>query len=361
MKTLKLVVFCLLTISGLKSYCQDPSFSQFYFNQTYFNPAFVGLHGGSNVNLTYRRLWVNMPGKFETMFFNFDSDISAINGLGGFGINAYRDVEGEGNLTTTGVDIMLSTRFPNNSSKRRTLNENFYIQPGIAVGLIHKDIDWNNLVFGDQLDAIYGNVRPSNFSHPADQENIFPDFKIGVVFKYGKGPKKNVFRGNWDVKFGFAAHHVFEPNQSFLGQESRLARKYVSHLNFNFALNHEADMIFAPCIVWESQAQMNTFIGGFNLLWKNVFIGSWLRTFKNYDALVFTLGFIQGSDMPYTDKFKMYYSYDLTVSGLSNRASGGSHEISLVYYFNKSLNAWLKLGRKKGSDKFKKIPCPTGF
>lgn len=360
MKTKKILIIIPLLLFHFALNAQDPSFSQFYFNQTFFNPGYTAFHGGTNFSATYRRQWVNIPSKFETLFFNFDSDISSIPGLGGIGINAFKDIAGNGLLSSTGAEIMISNRFPTILSKRYSYFEKFYIQPGISIGFNQKELDWSKFIFGDQLDGVYGLVKPnSEFTPPSDNSIIFPDFKIGVVFKYGEGPKKNneIYK-NWDVRLGFAMHHVFEPNQSFLGQNSRLPRKYVSHLNFNIALNREADMIFAPCIVWENQQTMNTILGGFNFLWKNFFIGGWYRGFENSDALILNLGFIAGNDYNYSNKFKIYYSYDLTISGLTNRTTGGSHEISVSYYFDSSLNQWLKLKNNKRVRK-DKIPCPA--
>jgi hypothetical protein len=54
---------------------------------------------------------------------------------------------------------------------------------------------------------------------------------------------------------------------------------------------------------------------------------------KNSDAFIFALG----SDIYYginKKRFKIYYSYDLTISQLSNNYSGGSHELSLQFKFD---------------------------
>jgi type IX secretion system PorP/SprF family membrane protein len=359
MNNIKYIIFCLLAVLGCNSFAQDPSFSQFYFNQTYFNPAYVGYHGGTMLNATYRRQWIKLPGKFETKYFNIDSDISSINGLGGIGLTAYTDMEGDGFLSTTGADVMLSLRFPTNSSKRYSYKEVFFIQPAFGIGIMQKNIDFSKFTFGDQLDPITKKIDPyTAFKYPLDHDIIFPDFKFGVLLKYGKGPMKGIeVRENWDIRFGFAVHHLFEPNQSFLGQTSRLPRKLVVHLNSNISLNRDADMIFAPCVVWEHQAQMNTILGGCNFLWKNIFIGGWYRAFNNSDALIFDFGLIVGPDRKHSNKYKFYYSYDMTISNLSNSATGGSHEISISFYFDNSLNE-LKIGGKKHK-KREKIPCPA--
>jgi hypothetical protein len=50
-----------------------------------------------------------------------------------------------------------------------------------------------------------------------------------------------------------------------------------------------------------------------------------------------------------TPKFKVGYSYDITVSKLGNGVSGGSHEVSLGFNF----------ACKKKPKNFRKISCPS--
>jgi hypothetical protein len=72
--------------------------------------------------------------------------------------------------------------------------------------------------------------------------------------------------------------------------------------------------------------------GGFNA-------GVWYR---NRDAFILTVGINTG-------KFKLGYSYDVTVSRLNNGVSGGSHEISLG----------LNLNCKQRPTTFKLVSCPS--
>ncbi len=352
MRTTKIIIIGLFLIIGLISFGQDPSFSQYYFNQTYFSPALAGIHGGSSVNLTYRRQWVNMPGKFETIFFNFDTDISSAKGLGGVGLTIYKDVEGEGYLTTLGASLLLNSRI--------RIAETGFLQVGASISVYNKTIDFSKFTFGDQIDPVYG-VQPieSTFSHPKEQNNIFPDLGIGMVYAFGKGPKKRLTFNNYNAKIGIAIHHINEPNQSFLDQKSKLPMKLVLHANMNIAMNNQASIIFSPCIVFEYQEafkqnnyDMKTMYGGFNLLYTNFFLGSWIRLFNNSDAMIFNVGFISGNEDKYSNKFKVYYSYDMTISGLSTSTTGGSHEIALVYFFHDKINI------KRGKRVLSPLECP---
>ena len=67
-------------------------------------------------------------------------------------------------------------------------------------------------------------------------------------------------------------------------------------------------------------------------------VGAWMR---NRDAFILTFGVDTGT-------FKIGYSYDLTISQLTNQ-SGGAHEVSLG----------LNLNCKKKIPKFRTISCPS--
>ncbi len=337
MNSIKVIFFGLLTLIGKVVLGQDPSPSQYYFNQTYFNPALAGIHGGTNFGLTYRRLWPNMPSKFETMYFSFDTDISAVKGLGGFGFTLYKDVEGAGFQTTLGGSLELNSRI-------RVMRTSF-IQAGLSVSVYSKSLDWSKFTFGDQLDPYYGVLStPSAFIRPIDQSHIFPDISVGIVYAYGRGPKRHIFKKNYNAKFGISLQHFNEPTTSFLDQKSKLPMKMVIHGNANIAVSRNADMIFSPCLIFEYQEafrwsnfDMKTLYVGYNVLWNNFFMGNWYRFYSNIDALTICVGFITGSNNKNTNKFKLYYSYDMTLSNLSIRSTGGSHEIGLAYYFSDKL------------------------
>jgi len=63
------------------------------------------------------------------------------------------------------------------------------------------------------------------------------------------------------------------------------------------------------------------------------------------DALILYLGL-------YFKQLTIGYSYDFTISNLQT-ASGGAHEISIVYEFN------TRSTQKDVKKKYKLIPCPT--
>ena len=80
-------------------------------------------------------------------------------------------------------------------------------------------MDWSKLSFGDQIDPIEGFIYPTaedivNYSN----NKGFTDFATGFM---GFGSANDKFDYYF---FGFAAHHITQPDQGFLG-ESRLPMK----------------------------------------------------------------------------------------------------------------------------------------
>ena len=79
-------------------YAQDPSFSQFYANKLYLNPAFAGSQPGLSVSMAYRSQWSYVPGGFKT--YNIGVDIQEPLLSSTFGFIALQDQEGAGALKT---------------------------------------------------------------------------------------------------------------------------------------------------------------------------------------------------------------------------------------------------------------------
>ncbi|MFZ4400726.1 MAG: PorP/SprF family type IX secretion system membrane protein [Bacteroidales bacterium] len=353
MKTIKMIIISFFLLYGFNMFAQDPSFSQFYMNQTYYNPAFVGIHGGMMFNSTYRRQWVNIPSKFETMYVNFDSDISCISGLGGIGFSAYRDSEGLGYLTNTGFKLSLSTR--------SFINQNTFVQFGSSLSLIQQKVDFSKFTFPDQYDPMNGLSNPTSFTFQTDSRILFPDISFGFVIKGGDGPKKGLFNSNFDYKIGASIDHLVSPKRSFLGQEESIPKKIVLSANANIATNRTANFIFSPCFVFEKQDYMNTFLFGYNFTWgETVYLGNWLRI-NNITTLSFTFGFnskLYKYNNRVFDMLKFYYCYDITISGIDNTSTGGSHEIGIAYLFERSLCKFLGIGNSGNKHKrMRRIPC----
>lgn len=307
---------CIILVQDVKA--QDPLFSQFYANPLYLNPAFAGTARCPRVVMNYRNQWPGIPGNFVTYSASYDQHVDDI--IGGLGVIAMNDRAGAGTLTTTGVSGMYSYQLP--------VNRFFSIRAGFQAGYYQKKIDWNNLVFGDQISDRNGFIYKTAET-PIQNSRGVADFSAGILAFSDK------FYG------GFTAHHLTQPYEGFTNAaKSRLPRKYTGHVGAVIPLNPFStdDWTLSPNVIYQQQANFQQLNLGLYVSKGPMVGGLWYR---NRDAIIALVGFKM-------DKFKIGYTYDVTISKLSN-ASAGSHELSMILTFK------CKVKRKK----FNTINCPT--
>jgi type IX secretion system PorP/SprF family membrane protein len=95
----KIVLLCVLSLNVLTSLAQDPTFTQFYANPLYLNPALAGSYGCSRFALNYRNQWPQLSGNYLTYSASYDQYFKNISG--GFGVLATHDQQGQGTIQTT--------------------------------------------------------------------------------------------------------------------------------------------------------------------------------------------------------------------------------------------------------------------
>ena len=81
------------------AYAQDPSFTQFYANPLYLNPAMAGSANCPRVAMNHRNQWPNLKGAYITNSISMDKGFEALHG--GMGHQILNDIQGEGALTNT--------------------------------------------------------------------------------------------------------------------------------------------------------------------------------------------------------------------------------------------------------------------
>jgi len=318
------LVILLLIASPLEA--QDNQYSQFTNLPIYYNPGYTGLEQGMRAKFAYRRQWVKMPHDFKSMNFNLDLAARGIPGSGGLGIMFDSGNEGGGLIKKSSFGLNLAVRIP--------IMENVISQLGISAIFVQKTIDWSRLVFSDQLDENYGNIYTSDFVPPSSNKVNYPDFTVGGIFRF----KRDAGRESTVIgTFGLAIHHLFEPNESFISQESKLPVKFVGSMDFQIApeegsKNAERGFKYNPALIYMNQGGMDSWSVGMNVYKFPLYVGLWYRSsefqFLNNDALIVVLGINTnfGSDA----RMKIIYSYDVMLTDLT-KATGGSHEITLIF------------------------------
>ncbi len=328
------IFILLLILTGLfteEVSAQDPQFSQFYANQVLLNPAFAGAAQGPRLAMNYRRQWAAIPGSFKTFAAAFDTPWEIGNSNHGVGLVAMTDQAGEGNLTKLTALLAYSFQW--------TLDKNNIVRLGISGGIQQSSIDLLKLRFPDQIDPTTGFVDANgvpNFTNETfnnlKPSRITEDVSAGFVYY-----NKYAF-------VGVTGDHITQPQQTFIdpaAPDARLPFKLSVYAGLDIPLDRDEIKSFMPTLLFKRQGAFTQIDAGFYFNTDPVVFGLWYRGLRNPDAVVALVGLKKGM-------LSVGYSYDYTISSLTNRISGGSHEVAIIIEFEK--------GKKKR--KHQKYPCP---
>jgi len=316
---------------------QDPQFTQFFANPLYLNPAFAGSARCPRVNINYRNQWPALKETYITTSAGYDQHFDAING--GVGLLFLNDKAGEGTITTNQISGMYAYQL--------NVNRKLSMRFGLQATYVQKRLDFSKLTFGDMIDPRYGFVYPTQEVRPNESKN-YMDFSAGALAYSSK------------VYGGFAVHHLTEPDEAFIVKgTSKLPRKLTAHIGAMLpvgdtyssrgrgSINRDEGTYISPNLLFQQQASFNQLNLGMYILHSPIVGGLWYRgnfggdKFMSSDSFIALVGIQKGL-------FKFGYSYDVTVSALSN-ATGGSHELSLGLQFE----------CRPKKKRFRAISCPS--
>ena len=102
-------IFLLITMTSYSQ--QDPLFSQYMFNMSYFNPGYVGSTDMICMSLANRQQWVGFPGAPSTSFFQANAPVKPFGINSGVGLSFMNDNVGfDNNLNITGYYVGCSIK-----------------------------------------------------------------------------------------------------------------------------------------------------------------------------------------------------------------------------------------------------------
>lgn len=316
---------------------QDLQYSQYYNAPLFLNPAFAGSANNTRAIVNYRLQWPGLYKPYSTVSFSFDHLIEPANS--GVGLIVRRDAQGAGRLNATEVGGIYSYLVG--------INESWAFMPAIQASWISRDISYQNLTFGDQIDVNDPNGKaPTGDLLASDMRVNFLDFSTGGL----------LFSDNFWL--GLSVNHLNRPNQAFSGEEDRLPLK--TSLNFGYKIYFDAptyrgyrEKSLIPTILYKSQGKFDQLDIGLYGIYEPIMIGLWYRgipvkkysrEYNNHDAIVVMAGVNMGF-------LTFAYSYDITVSTLAPY-SAGAHEVSLIL-------EWYKPYKVK--KKRRHVPCPSFY
>jgi type IX secretion system PorP/SprF family membrane protein len=304
-----LLIFIFLIFTGQIS-AQDPGFSQFFANPVYLNPAFAGTTELPRVAMNYRNQWPQKGATFTTYSLSYDQLLKKYNA--GLGVQITRDQELNNVVNSHTAHLTYAYHLQ--------LGFESFMTFGLQGGMVLKQFNTSRLVFPSGIDQLSGEVTEWFSDNYASEKTLFPDFSAGAVGQHG------------EMYWGIAAHHLTRPGESLIegDQRGNLPVKWTLHAGAHMRRFHHGllSRIFtlSPNLLYQQQGSFKQLNAGIYMIEKSFLFGGWFRNNMDIrpDAIIFLAGFAR-------EKFRLGYSFDLTLSRLSNY-SYGSHEFSLIFF-----------------------------
>ncbi len=319
---------------------QDPHFSQFYASPLTLNPAIAGTYSGTfRISSIYRDQWrsavddplrtfaISGDVKFELNFSNKKnlSDIVAL------GITFFGDRVSTFDYNTN--QIVLTGAY----HKALDHKTKQYIGLGFQGGILQKSLNYEDLTFQDQFNAIDGYTNASGENLPVNNK-AFSDLSAGLY--YSITPSKS-----FSFHAGIGYFHLNKPNLSFYNSADVIDPNVIKTdvLHAKWSLHTGASIKTGDRMSLQPRANMlvqgpNTELNlGATFRYKlsktsgqYFLIGPYIRGVKNYnnygmESIIGMVGFEMSN-------FILGFSYDQNLSTLVNdRRSLSSLEFSIIY------------------------------
>lgn len=312
MRTTRINCFFLFALyllgTGLAG-AQDAHFTQQYANRLYLNPAFSGLGRDWSVATAHRNQWLSLNGSFTTnqvsADYRFGDTKSAI------GMVLQQDRAGIGGLQKLQAALAYAYH--------TRLTENLAFSAGLQTTIASLRVNYDNLVFGDQL-SDYGQTALTSAEANQFDPTSYVSFAVGSI----------LYNNNFWA--GLNVSHLNQPSFGF-DETTRLPLRFVANAGYKFYLNTDlrrsnAEVSISPAV---------------NLIQQQNFRRVDLALYTIYSPLALgviykgvpvagpeqdqSLGIIAGVRL---NRLRIGFSHDAGVKGFGRQA-GGANEISLVF------------------------------
>jgi len=337
LKNLTLLLFMIIASFSVVN-SQDAHFSQFYASPLTLNPALAATSGSAyRVALNYRDQWRSaLDDPLRTFSVQGDlryqmDEVSKRPDFAGLGFQFYSDQVTTFDLNTNQIAVI--------GSYHKSLSEKFdhYIGGGIKFGLLQKSINYEDLFFEDQFNAIDAYNLSTGELLPANNFAVL-DLEVGInyIIEPDKGKQ---------YMAGVSLAHFTAPNVSFyrvdetpnpdLIRENALFTKITGYLSGSFATGQRTDV--QPRLLFLSQGPHTEINLGTNFRYSlslkegnKVHFGPWLRMVDNVDG--FGLESIVVATGVEVGNFVIGLSYDHNISDLVQDRSGlNAFELSITF------------------------------
>lgn len=304
------LLFGFVLLLSQKVWSQDSGFSQFFANPLHLNPAFAGTTELPRFVMNYRNQWPSKGTTFTTYSVSYDQILKKTKT--GFGLQFTRDQELNNILNSNSAYLSYSYHLQ--------LDDRSFMTLGLQAGLVLKQFSPRNLVFPSGINQLSGEIHEYVSANYLAEKKVFPDFAVGAVGQHN------------ELFWGASVHHLSTPDESVIegDQKGDLPAKITVHAGSRLHRLHHGllSRVFtlSPNILYQQQGSFKQLNLGIYMIEKSFMFGGWYRNNIDFrpDAIIALAGFAK-------EKFQVGYSFDLTLSKLSNY-SYGSHEISLTLF-----------------------------
>ncbi|SDF82080.1 PorP/SprF family type IX secretion system membrane protein [Chitinophaga filiformis] len=307
-----LLIAGLLTSLGLTVNAQqDAQYSQYMFNGIYINPAYAGYKEALNLHAFYRNQWTGIAGAPKS--FSLAVDAIANDGNVGLALQVSSDKLGAQDNLSAYASYAYRIRMNADGSSRLAI--------GLSAGILQSGINGANL-----------NPNDPETDMPAGLHRLTPDARAGIFFANDK------------YFAGFSVDNLvvqaFKNNGRFTWLPQTKLHYY---LTAGMLLPVNEDIQLKPSFLLKddrggpTSLDLNAFLLFKDIVWVG---GSYRTGVKMYDKsylqknLMYRNAAVAAVEVFPVPNLRVGYAYDFSVGPLQSY-SGGSHEISVGFTFNK--------------------------
>lgn len=313
---------------------QDPIFSLNSGNLSYINPSYCAVYDGLSSKASHRMQWPNVPGGFNYSIYSLDH--SLLQGKENYpslayGITILNDHEGK-----YGYNVLT---YAGRIGSRVKILPAWLLSTGIQYSRSDLNLQWNDLVFSDQLNEMHGIIYSTSFAKPDNYaiRNI-SNISFGVISNLRLSKQSQLFT---DILVGYALSTPIDHSRYFFDTRVHTNQKQVGFISLTNELPSLTQSITG---IYSDHGPFHSAYFSYDVFLNSLKIGIGCRLYENFDAIVFKTGlFSNEKTIPRQRKihgrkkpnwkiiYEIDYSYDLTISKLKT-STLGSHEFSLCMH-----------------------------